>query len=1217
MWTLLEKLEKIQFDNYMSEKFKVHLFEARSFCGALCFLVMLLSTYTIANPLKISVLDSALRSEYPEVYPPGSEPGFTRNKVFFKLNGDDPDQIRLSLDSTRNELHFDPRILEALEGLILPELYEIVKAQQSKDGVTLSSLQAIGLPVQMGKHALLMIPVPEDKKHPNQRPPRTKDNVPPVLAKESEELNKQLVANWAAPAPSVSMDSSAWTKAQSKPYPKDSIIQNDLNSNPNALRLKLDDDPIGETVIEWNEDRTEFSFRSPKLVESLNMIAPANEKEKVEQREGWFQSKNLKYVGMVISMDTTLKLLSLISPTSWKKPIAEEKPELAPMDTIQTDYSQLSKDELFSRIFKKAPPPRMQEFTVRLFVENEELEQVTLKWNSNFTEYTFFSTMFRQYLDTTLTQEIRKSVNGLDGNFHSTRLVRERFIVELDEAEFVLKVRIPGEFKQLQIHQIARAEDDLLGGKQIKPALISAYLNSHFYQDFSYSERFRSDDSSKMFYSQANSARPERRPFFVDLDGAGRFQNWVLQSTATLTEPSNGSWTRHQVVRKESQLIRDFYSLNSRLTLIDVSPNYSSAKWNAPLIGGARFDYSNALVGNSIDSDNQIMFQLIRQAKVEIYQNGQLIKTLELSSGTHRVQGFSGRSGQNIVEVQVTYDDGFKQVIPFEYMQAYPRNLKKGESEVKTTVGVNRITSQGSPAYETESSRDRIVTGIYHYGLSYRSTISGYSGITNDLQVGGAKVLWNSDSSSTWEFSQTASHSRDNLTGLLSEISLSKHYTNYSTRVFGTWTKRSFRNYFFSPLNIEPKVQYSAGFSANAPILYGSGSVSLSANINHKDSLYAPVDYTMGFGYSLQAFKGFSLNANASIVVSQWTINPTLTLTTSYFFHRGSHSGYLLNSLQNRKVYVPPSVDVHRMSIDSTRQYTYDSIDFKPGYFDQQWKNMLNAGWSWSDGMGVVGGNAYSANATFESLRAYNARLAYQHTANYGIFSGSYAMSDQRESMLMARSHYLVARASSSLMFADGLFGIGRPVYQGFVLVNGVEDLESTVIRVNPSETFSSEYSHSNAFLSAGYGEFSSYHTENIQVKLASPPPGAVLENDRYSFDNTYKQGFALRLGKAPTVLIRARILDESNQPISYTTFQIFEIGEPSQKPIYQSFTNKSGILQAGNLKPGKSYIIHFGESAFIKNLTIKIPEKSRGIYDFGDLHVNHEILASKLAVKF
>jgi outer membrane usher protein len=214
----------------------------------------------------------------------------------------------------------------------------------------------------------------------------------------------------------------------------------------------------------------------------------------------------------------------------------------------------------------------------------------------------------------------------------------------------------------------------------------------------------------------------------------------------------------------------------------------------------------------------------------------------------------------------------------------------------------------------------------------------------------------------------------------------------------------------------------------------------------------------------------------------------------------------------------------------------------------------------------------------------------------------------------MARSHYLSGRLGTSLMFADGLWGIGRPVNEGFVLVNGQHELDGTGIRLNPSEEYSSEFSHNLGPISASYGDLGAYRQDQIKIKLESPPAGVFLENGNFKVSNTYKQGYALRLGMPPSVFIRLRIVDESGQGVSYTTFQIFEKKSNKQLPIVQSFTNKNGVLQAPKLEPGKTYIIQFGADAFIRNLEIKIPEKARGIKDFGDVKVNHEVLASKLA---
>jgi outer membrane usher protein len=987
------------------------------------------------------------------------------------------------------------------------------------------------------------------------------------------------------------------------------------SSKENIYQLSLDKKSLGTAGLRWNMDKSKFRFISKALVVALDSIVPQTLKSQIIPGNGLFYSDKLKAAGINLLADPKGKTIKMALPKGgWKEPPKPLTPEVIPeVQEPAIDYTQINRAELFQRIFKKAPAPRQREFMVRLFVDAHELEQVKLQWDPTFKTYGFFSKRFAQFLDTCLTPENRKKVNGIDGHFSSERLLATAFTLDLDEAEYLLKISVPAALRHLQVHRVNERLEDQMEGKEVAPATFSAFMNAFMYQDFSYSERFFDDDSAKAIFLRYNEKpRPVRTPFSANLDGAIRFQNFVLQSTADVLEPAGGKWNRHALTRRESQLIRDIPSLDSRITLGDVSPSLPQVNFSAPPLGGIRFDLGNALGVSSVVDENQVAFQLIRPAQVEVFVNGELQKTLQLSSGSHVIAGISGRQGENNIELQVTYEDGFRQSIPFEFKQATAVNLKPGENQGNFAAGVRRDELNLDFPYPYKSQSQAMASAIYHRGLAYNLTGSLFSGGTSTLQIIGARLLWSPDSTKHWEITQTFSRTQEHPFGREFQMSLTKTLGAVSTRIYGSRTEQSFRNIFFNPTDLAPKAKFSLGMSIGAPLWRGSANANANAYINHEDSAMGFMDYSVGASYSLRAYRNLNLAVSGNVAVTNGAYSPNLSLTANYFFNSGNHSAYVINQLQNQKTFIPPKTKLHASgdSIPNQIAVLYDSVEFLPSSFENQWRNMVNAGWSWSSGMGVVDGNSFGANASIASEKDYNARLSYQHTSNFGTFGSSYSVADQRSQGLMARSHYLSTRASTSFMFADGLWGFGRPVNNGFVLTKGRYDLSGTAVRVNPSEQYSSEYSQSFGPMAATFGELSPYRKENILIKLSNPPPGVFLETDNYTVNNTYKQGYALRLGKTPRVFIRVRIVDESNQPLAYTTFQIFEKSLPKDSSVHQSFTNRNGILQAADLEAGKTYIIRFGEDAFVKELEMTIPSTALGIHDFGDRKVEHERLS-------
>lgn len=868
----------------------------------------------------------------------------------------------------------------------------------------------------------------------------------------------------------------------------------------------------------------------------------------------------------------------------------------------------LKRDELFERIFKKAPPPRLREFSVRLFLDDREIDQVKILWDKEFKRYQFNSGRLAVLLDTVLSVEKREEVNGKNSHYDSDHLRANQFGVDLDEAEFVLRLSTPPRLKRLQEHPLLPAPPELRFGEEIKPAKFSAFLNGVWSQSWMYNERFFDDDSSRTQWERYNGVvRPEREPILGELDGAVRTLDWVLMGSGTVREPDTGDWGARSFYRKETQIVRDFEAWNSRLSLLDVSATHDGANFSVPSLGGVDLMLGNAIIPDVRTNETTLRFFLNRPARVTIVVNGEHVKTLSLGSGAHNISGFNGRAGENQVEVQVQYLDGSTDIIPYQFTQVAPQIMQVGDRRGSLSGGFRRL---GEYRYG-KGAEDFVATGTYAQGISPFMNGKGGVGLHRDLQVASAGLLWLEDSVTTWALNATVSHDSGGKIGQQWALQYYQQLRPASLIATASFIQGSFRNSFFSTGAAIQPVKYRLSLNVGSPVWKGTLNINSNIAFNRgANAEVSPIDYAFGANYNISAWRGLSVNALGNCVISSGQFNPTASLTLSYFFNTGRHSLYAMNQTFNQRKYNVPLVvrntvnDTMRIGSDIVIR-SFDSASVVSGSYENEWKNLSNSGWSWSEGMGMVGGKAFSVSGNYAPDQ-YGLRLGGQRTTNHADLSAGYSLADQNQFGLMSRNHYLSARVGTSLQFADGVFAIGRPVQDGFVLVTGRNELSSTGFQINPSEQYNSEHSNGGRFLAASYGLLSPYRIENIQVKPVNPPPGTFLDGDRYYVRNTYQQGFVLRIGKLPKVFLRMRLLDETNQTVGYTTFRVF-VASDTSIAIYQSFSSKDGMVQIADLEPGKKYIIRFGEDAFIKDLVITIPVGAPSILNLGDQKVQHE----------
>jgi len=902
--------------------------------------------------------------------------------------------------------------------------------------------------------------------------------------------------------------------------------------------------------------------------------------------------------------------LKIPAKNSASSAAAPSNAEVAHPDTsVKTDLLTMRRDELFEKVFKKAPLPRMRELSVRLQVDDKEFGQVKLLWNDQFTDYQFHSPRLQSYLDSMLSRGNDIGSFGKDGYFYSQKLRQRQFELDLDENDFRLQLSTPAEMKSKQLHDLGGSGGEEVSGVEVRPAFVSAYLNTNWYQNWMYNERFFRDEVSRSNWLQYNGTpEPVREPLQGDWNGAVRSMDWVLLGSGTVQESTNGDLGWSQITRSETRLVRDFVPWNTRLSFLDVTANHGIGDFVVPNLGGADLMVGNGILPSKMDNTTGVDFFLARAADVTLRVNGEAIKTLRLRSGAHRIEGIRGRPGENQIEVLVVYQDGASETIPSRFFQAAPQVLSEGERLASVTMGSRKL---GENRYGTDPI-DLVGTASYSQGLSPFVGTSLGMGLQQDLQVGTANLLLVEDSSSTWQLGASLSLDSTGEVGQKWSLQYFEQLRPFLVTANASFIQASFRNTFFASKTSSP-YKYQLGVNVGGPIW--KGSISTNVNIQFKrsdDTANSPIDYSFGTNLSIGGWKGLSLNTTGNCVISDGEFNPSVSLTMSYFFNAGHHSFYAMNQTMNQKKYNAPSI-VRNTVYDTMQVGTgtvilaSDSASIESGHYENTWRNLSTSGWSWSESMGMVGGKSIALSANY-APQQYGLAVSGQKTTNYAELSANYSLSDQSQIGLMSRNHYLSARMSSALMFADGVFAIGRSVQDGFVLVKGQQEMAGTHFRVNPSEHYNSEYSNGGRFLAAPYGLMSAYRTEPFQVKASDPPAGTFLDGEQFYAKNTYKQGFVLRLGKPPRVFVRLRLIDESGQALGYSTFRVFKVSD-SVAPVYQSFSSREGVVQISDLEPGQKYILRFGEDAFIKPLSITIPKGAASMLNLGDMKVEHESL--------
>jgi hypothetical protein len=816
----------------------------------------------------------------------------------------------------------------------------------------------------------------------------------------------------------------------------------------------------------------------------------------------------------------------------------------------ENSYENISHDELFRRTFNREPPPRLQNFMVRFYADNIFLGNVEINYESDFVNFEFYSPKYSSYLDTLLTSEARNRIDSRDGNFNSYYLDLLGFSIKLNELTYELHINAPPEIKALQ-------RTSLLGhssprGDLIEPAIFSLYLNLQ---------------ATDYFNCREDCERP---PANLDMDGAMAMLGFALEGSGSIREPREGQkFDKYHIRRNDVRLVRDIYSIDSRISLGDVGIN-TDGLMRYETMGGVRYEYDKRFFKvSSYDILNEyykMRFFLPRASQVEIQVNNRTVRRLDLPPGHHEISGFGGVEGANLVRSLITKEDGSIETIPYEFTLGNSRNLFKGESRFSATAGVQR--SAIPMGYEYNAKEMGFSTD-YLYGLfSFLSLGINGQGSQHNLMAGGQALI--SISKSNWLELRGLANYEDSAFGKRSEL----RYT-YSSAFFSFSLIGYYQNSLYNPdlfKSFAGVLANYAGGTASASMRFFNGSISANASayLNRETEYITPISKRYGVNLSQNIFK-LSLNASASANQEKNSWQPYLSFRAGYTFGISRHNFSLTNITAMRTL--------------------------PPDYNEEEWNNRSNLNWNWSNGASGTGYRSYSAGAGMQkSAEDVNAYFAAQHFHNRAALSANYNMYSYEYYDDTKYSHSVRGELGMSFMFADGLWAIGRPVNRGFILADTRKSLSGSTVHINYSDYYNSYFSKSGWLGAAYYNQISNYRTNEITVSLTDIPMGAWLEQNRYYTMGAYKQGYALRLGGEGNVLLLVNLLKEDGTPLSYA---YVNIGGRS------TFTGNDGALLIGNIRSGQKYRISFGENSGIEDIEIEIPANASNFIELPNITIN------------
>ncbi len=655
--------------------------------------------------------------------------------------------------------------------------------------------------------------------------------------------------------------------------------------------------------------------------------------------------------------------------------------------------------------------------------------------------------------------------------------------------------------------------------------------------------------SVNLLYDEAGGLQaPE-----IFLFGAARYQNVVVEFDGGFTEDIGDNY---RFYRRGVRAVYDQPEQYRRWSAGDLQLQGTSGLLRPPFLAGAAVEKSRRVFdpfAPSISLRGRQIF-IATPSTVEVIVNGAPYQTLELQPGTYSLDQLPIQIGSNDVRLVVRDAAGREQVTRFDYFFD-PIELEAGEEEYTAAIGFVATQAGLQPQY----SGDPAFIGNYRRALSDILIIGGGVQISEDVQVIGFE---------TQVVPQVIPGSF-NLEGAIS---------------FGNGTGFALRGGYRLTLGTGTQLKrFSVTFDYQ--------------NANFR---------TVG---DLGNFRIDRLSVNATY---SHAFSPRTTLTAG--------ANYLTSSgFRDQSTFF---VDVNHRLTDNLRASI--GVEYGTGPF-------FGSNFGVRAGITVLLGGGHRADATYESRREL-ARASISRGADNNVGSFGYAVNAQSSSgsasidgIVDYIGNRFEARASlgtsgntiggigrdrtarlqigTSFAFADGAFGIGRPIQDSFLLASPHRTLRDTDVIIGRALREGKFEASSGTFGAAVVNRLTSYNAQDVQYDIDGGDAGYDIGSGVVRVEPPYRSGYNLVVGNDRFVSA-VGTLQVDGAPAALVTGLITSEDDDGFEPV-PFFTNSVGRFGIIGLAPGRTYTVRLNGSG--RTFVIRVPADNTGLYRLETVNLQNE----------
>jgi outer membrane usher protein len=651
------------------------------------------------------------------------------------------------------------------------------------------------------------------------------------------------------------------------------------------------------------------------------------------------------------------------------------------------------------------------------------------------------------------------------------------------------------------------------------------------------------------YSSQDNFRNPE-----VFVSGAARYDDIVVELDGAVSDQFGGSYRFYRrsvrAIYDQPEKFRRFTAGDLRLPTIPLL--------QTPFIGGIAVEKRRQIF-NPFQAVSRLGGQEIfldSRSTVNVLVNGAQYQTFQLDAGRYDLANLPLQAGSNNVELRIRDSGGREQTINLDYFFE-PLNLSAGEEEYAFSAGFIAKDLNFEPDY----TKDPVAIGYYRRALSENFILGGAFQLSEEVQTFAAEATI-VPQVIPGAFDVQVAASSGNGTGVAARASYRLRSGNsFANRKQFNFTidyessnYRTVGEVFVTNFNLlNLTASYTQGFSertfASAGATYtrrGGGQTDRSQvflDVVHR--LNDRMRLTGGIEYGDDGFSSNKFGARVGLVVLFGGRNRanvdyrSRTATTRAAFSRGSDN--------------------------SVGSFGYDV-----GFNDSRGSTSVDASADYV-------GNRFDARASF-----------FSDGGDFGSITD-----DQRVRL----------QVGTAIAFADGAFGVGRPISDSFALVTPHSSLKDRKVISGRNLSNNEYYARSGILGGAVQSDLSSYSSQDVQFDVDGLDPGYDIGDGLVRVDPPFRSGYKIVVGNDRFVSTLGT-LKFGSEPAALVSGTITSTDDEGFETL-PFFTNSAGRFGAIGLAPGKTYLVSIPSSG--RSFTIEVPSDNTGLYRLGEVKLPAE----------